>query len=824
MEPWKLALQTEQDLKAQLKKDHPLFDDVEHLILQMRVACEATIFADFEFATKQSVELHLWDSHSVINNRYRKLVNHFRSGDRDQKKYAVERRKLEKRYADFIKTSQFFYKGYIQRLASHFTGLQDLRRIAHQLSLDSLTVDQRVQVSPEVEQLITLSCYNTLLHLGDLSRYRNLLRVKDRSWETALTYYRLACELHPNSGSSQNQMAVIALADQNHLDALYYLYRAIAVEDPYPLAKANIEIEFKKILNAWEKGPTAKGDNAATLVLWFVRLHAKFYKGVDFATREELENEVLHQLAVQLKEDRTIEATLERFVIINVAAEYTAGLRYNESQSENAKHAFFFILGFNVRTLFLLLQILQPELEDPAEGEDLPSGTGTTASDVPREKITVITRRVLPALRHYSTWLVSRVEILVAVPDLSVQLHLKELFKIYADVLTRLANFFPVVELPEVNYLLEEDETTIGFKPFRDGNIPPQCNLYHDENGLKPRMTDPGIKRSHPNIEMQARVRDIMLCGLTIAVDAKFPVSIDQTTSTFNYVEAGLPATSPVHNDHQESSLASVALPQPKYAHTASNYKAAAHLKQYNDDVASVTESARSMETFMHDMVDSLLEPSTTKHLNSDETSYGMHSHTANEVFAVPDAQNGTQNHRQSFSTPKMLPSLGGMGGIWSSPFTPHPNELQSMSPDRPSTARQLSPLQLATHEQQAQTAVALDEMTSFASSARNSWGAPPSQPVSQMLQDTLAQQYAQFPQSSGFTNTSSIYENNTPALGTRNVGRNVSRAGFNGNNTTMYTGASDFDRTTMLQSSIWPGSQPSGWQYNQTPPGGQGG
>lgn len=30
----RLALQTEKDLKAQLKKDRPLFDDVEHLILQ----------------------------------------------------------------------------------------------------------------------------------------------------------------------------------------------------------------------------------------------------------------------------------------------------------------------------------------------------------------------------------------------------------------------------------------------------------------------------------------------------------------------------------------------------------------------------------------------------------------------------------------------------------------------------------------------------------------------------------------------------------------------------------------------------------------------
>lgn len=290
----------------------------------MRIACEVTIFLDFEYATKEEVESHLWDAHSLINKRYRKTVSHYRAGD--PKKHVVERRKLEKRYADFIKTSQFFYKGYIQRLASHFAGMNGLHRIAHRLSLTSLTVDERVKVSPEVENLIQLSCHATLLRLGDLSRYRNELRVKDRSWEPALAYYCLASDLYPDSGSSHNQMAVIALADGNHLDALYHLYRAIAVKEPHPLAKGNLEIEFKKITTAWERGPHVKADSIATLILWFVRLHAKFYKGADFSTREELENEVLHRLAVLLKE-QSIETTLEKFVLINVAAEYFAGER-----------------------------------------------------------------------------------------------------------------------------------------------------------------------------------------------------------------------------------------------------------------------------------------------------------------------------------------------------------------------------------------------------------------------------------------------------------------------------------------------------------------
>lgn len=296
-----------------------------HRRLRLRSACESTIFNDFEFATKEGVEGRLWDAHSLINSRYRKLHQHYEKVDQNKK---VEKRKLDKRYVDFLKTSQFFYKGYIQRLASHFAGMKGLRRIAHCLSLSTLSVDERVQVSAEVEHLLEMSCHATLLHLGDLSRYRNEIRTKDRSWDSSIAYYRLAGDLCPDSGSSHNQMAVIALADGNHLDVLYNLYRAIAVNEPHPLARKNLEVEFKKITASWEKNafPQTRKDSEATLILWFVRLHAKLYKGEEFSTYDELENEVLSRLALLLKE-QSFEVTLEKFVLTNIAAQYLAGLR-----------------------------------------------------------------------------------------------------------------------------------------------------------------------------------------------------------------------------------------------------------------------------------------------------------------------------------------------------------------------------------------------------------------------------------------------------------------------------------------------------------------
>lgn len=285
---------------------------------RLRLVCETTILADWEYASEKGVERYLWDSHIKINQRYRKILEHFKR--EDQKKNVVERRKLEKRYVDFIKTSQFFYKGYIQRLASRYE-LKKLRRIASRLQLEVLSVDQRIAVSPGVERLINISCHVTLLRLGDLSRYRNKLRTKDRSWDAALGYYNLANDFMPGDGSAHNQMAVIALGDGNHLDAVYHLYRALAINDPHVLAQGNLEIEFKKIKELQDKkrAPTQNG-NLSSLVWWFVLLHAKFYDGVEFPGHEELESEVLSRLALLLKEESFRGETLEKIILINFSA------------------------------------------------------------------------------------------------------------------------------------------------------------------------------------------------------------------------------------------------------------------------------------------------------------------------------------------------------------------------------------------------------------------------------------------------------------------------------------------------------------------------
>jgi len=394
--------------------------------------------------------------------------------------------------------------------------------------------------------LVLLSCHQTLVRLGDLSRYRETeLVTKDRNWGPAIGYYDLAGTIYPVSGASHNQLAVIALADGNHLRATYHLYRALAVDEPHQTAKGNLEIEFKKILAAWDKGELiSKGsardgsgaDNA--LLGWFMRLHARCYKGIEFTEHDELENEVLSQLAVDLKE-RSLEGTLQKLVLVNIAAEYFAGVRIqgklklslwpvvqladptpDDPKSKDNFQAFFFFQRLNVKTFFTFLQILQPELERFATEESTTGDANGPSNGL--EKVTAVASRILPALRHYSSWLVSNAALLIAeVGDTSLNVQIKELWKIYANTLTLLAATFPVSELPNIDYLLEEDVDTLGFKPFTNDRT--WKRYFHDERqesrDRKSKWNDRGVGRHHPNVEMLGRIRDFLVDGLTLATD-----------------------------------------------------------------------------------------------------------------------------------------------------------------------------------------------------------------------------------------------------------------------------------------------------------------
>lgn len=171
--------------------------------------------------------------------------------------------------------------------------------------------------------MILKSCQITLVHLGDLVRYRCQMAEKvsnsSTNFDKALEYYGLANTIDPDDGSAHHQLAVLYQLQGRHLDIVYHFYRSICITKPHELGATNLEREFKGLesSSAARKGPIK--DPSETMVTWFLRLHAYFFQGEPFSSQVELEEEVLHRIEIALKSG-TDEAILRRMTFINIAA------------------------------------------------------------------------------------------------------------------------------------------------------------------------------------------------------------------------------------------------------------------------------------------------------------------------------------------------------------------------------------------------------------------------------------------------------------------------------------------------------------------------
>jgi len=232
--------------------------------------------------------------------------------------HVVVKRKLEKLYATYLKTAQYFYKGYLQRVAARYD-MKDLNLIARRAQLEEMPVPEKDKVNAtaaQLEDVVKGSCHKTLIYLGDLARYRTLLRTKDRKWDGPLAYYFLANDLIPESGHGHHQCGVIYAETEDHLAVVYHMYRALACPRPHPIASTNLELEFRDLRG--RKAMTTKH----ALVTWFVKLHAFYSQGKDFVERKELESEVDHRLAIALKTGTGYGSDMDlvKMVLINITA------------------------------------------------------------------------------------------------------------------------------------------------------------------------------------------------------------------------------------------------------------------------------------------------------------------------------------------------------------------------------------------------------------------------------------------------------------------------------------------------------------------------
>ncbi|KAL0930914.1 telomerase activating protein est1 [Colletotrichum truncatum] len=710
-ECWHYAQKVRKQLQKELEKlkndsegnELKRFEFLESIVSSLRLACIQVIFHSFEYGTNEKVDANLWQAHSLVNTEYRKALLRLKGTQHN-----VLKRKLDKMYIGFLKTAQGFYIAYIQRLAAVFP-IPELLRIAEGIKAENLVEENPIaNVTPIVRQCILKFCHAALIHLGDLSRYRTQNRPKV-PYEAALTYYSLAHDIIPTSGFAHHQMGIIYLDEKKHLDIIYHFYRALAIDEPHPMASQNLEAELKTL----QQPPTparragAPPDPQEAFVLWFVRLHAYFYKGEPFPQHQELEDEVIHRLEMATKAPNTREL-LQKMVLLNMSAFYHSNRKMTNKWSVAASRSSHFVLRLNARFFSTFCRLLKKEVDEALEQQT--KGEQSSADSLGNkeaDKVTPLLENILPFMRLYAAWLVAcRVEILNAQDALEP--FIKDMYKGFAKALTVLCEMYGNENLKLTPYMLPEDEEAIGMRPLYDSQLPESCRLHYDEDSqvLKPQAAHYGGQRFDNLGEAFARVLSTIKCGFFLASDdTNFPFSYASSPKGLNFTfqEDYVPKASVVEPKGQpkveQSSPVSVPAvdkkpQQPKHVQKAPSKSASSkpppeaappraqqHPTPGRNRTRGQSDYDFSSDTDMLNMVNDFLMPPAAHHESPidspDDTSYGMNSTMANEVFGVPQTNSPPA---LGSATAKTFPSLP-----WNMIYTPTPHSKNSelTPPDR---------------------------------------------------------------------------------------------------------------------------------------------
>ncbi|KAI0976227.1 hypothetical protein F4678DRAFT_218309 [Xylaria arbuscula] len=676
----------------------PRFDGAEETMAEFRLACMTVIFHDFEYAVAKKVEHSLWNCHTFLNGEYRKALDRLKTPNQ-----VVQRRKLDKLYRGFLKTSEQFYFVYIQKLYNRFP-IPELRQIARKANSQPVEQETKNAAPPApLRALVLKSCQMTLIRLGDLVRYRCQLSDKfsKATFETASDYYSLANSLDPDDGSAHHQLAVLHQIPGQHFDIVYHFHRAIVVSKPHGLALKNLEREFKSPESSYQtrKGPTK--DQSQAMVTWFVRLHAFYFHGKNFSQQGELEEEVLHRVELAFKSEVPDNTLLLKMIIINMAAYDIATEKVKSAWTMEASQSCQFLLRFNIRMMLILLRVLYQALSD----DTLTTPSGSESKDGEScVKFAPSLLKLLPLFRLYIAWsYVTRADLVQYREYLEP--YVKELYRLLPKILTSLNLFIdPTIETVSSKYLLSEDIEAQGLRPLNDKKLPLFLHVEEQQSSTPPKRVK--TRKPQQNLfgrqfkqETEAvwRIRDIICCGVFLAGSAKFPIVLatqtDQGRSieTWEFVdgamapqssnEAGLShllnklnfgdikgsSDNTVEQDkkkpQQEVSKNSPVSIQEKAPKASllqpDNVSSKGKLKCPNPPSINYLDSELSEDSEMINMVNKLLDPVDDARPHSShaqaavDPSYGMHSSTANEIFGNLDT-----SPMQPSPVSKSIPSL----------------------------------------------------------------------------------------------------------------------------------------------------------------------
>lgn len=346
-------------------------------------------------------------------------------------------------------------------------------------------------------------------------------------------------------------MGIIFTEENNHLLVVYHLYRSLAIEHPHGNSTQNLEMEFRKLLQTTTPGRrSGPPDPNEAFSNWFIRLHARFYKGEQFPGQVELEEEVLHRLEIMLKKPDALSLIL-KMVLINMAAYYVAKSRVEKEWSLGASASCQYILRLNIRWILVLSRLLYSELHEfvkaaPPGEQDVAQNNEKGSKTKDAVKFSAFTENILPLMRMYMTWLyIHRTDVVDYQEHLGP--YVFDMYRTLAQSLSLVAKEFSGEQMSASPYLLEEDVVALGMKPFADPDLPPVCRIHYlpGKNIFKPHWEDNGLAKNTAEEEMRGRVFELMHVGFSLAFDERFPLGIKTPADgssdaiAISYIEGG---------------------------------------------------------------------------------------------------------------------------------------------------------------------------------------------------------------------------------------------------------------------------------------------
>lgn len=474
------------------------------------------------------------------------------------------------------------------------------------------------------------------------------------------------------------------------------------------------------------------------------------------------------------------------------------------------------MLQFNSRFLLALSTAIKKSLTDNASSTDANDDSTAEA----KRKTNEVAASLLPIFRLYCVWFCTYGREIVTSGGAFIAMA-ESLLQNLADVFTLLcAETYNRDDLASSHYLLSEDVEVQGLEPLTPDKVPEACRCFCDRDGNpKPTLASPE-NRLPADGETMARILDILRCAYFLTEDTAIPLAhqVKDGWLIFEYRPCRI-------SDEAQQQTTFTEAPVQE----APQSKATAIVEPVNIRTTEATEAERSNSLAINEprsdanhpedtvinMLTPFLKPPTPNQASeavvADDTSYGMHTATANEVFGsmktdpsparsissgkfqqlpwdwfnTPRPENGgltasSSGRAASLSnmSPGMSPNVNG-GGLPrpEDPFyTPanHPGRSAGLA-----MTRNLSATSLSTKED-SHRAQLLESFNADRTrvSPFSEWGNSRHTPAQAGQGNWHAGALGIFPNSSNhseFSNPSSLYQG-TPANGVRQAGNKASR------------------------------------------------